>query len=1542
MDSRRWLAGLCTALVWCLLAIDVVGADTPEAWSPEITTSAFKAVNEILQFEDSTRLLLETPDAVYISKDSGKNWNPLPWMENGDNGNFRIMGIQGFPYQPNAAMVFTSNGRVMYTFDQGETWDSYDFPVAEILAPKAQINYANSDYLLFEFKYVANHTLYESTFFSKDGMRTAPIDIGIENTGDCTFTKINPDFTEGPDETIICIRREKNMFGIVQADEVITTKDFFNTVLVSKDAGLENSHVLSIKIVKSFVTLSVATDRYLVDSTVLYTSRDGSTFYKAFFEGQEKGWMFSVLDSTPNALYVSVFGRNSEQDMASADIYRSDSEGRYFRKIFGDVFSNLLGMSLISKVETLDGVWVASHNVEYNGMQLPNSKTMITFDDGNSWTYLNITDSDSCNNDGECSLHIAWLTQRAGDGDLVTGETPGILLGVGNVGKYLDHAVDQLKTFVSRDGGLSWKKVSDSPTVFAFGDLGNILITVPVTLEYFLKRKTDKAAKYISYSLDQGDTWTEVELSSKIIPLYFVNNKDNTDKSFVLFSLDPEKRESLLHTFDFQGAFENTCTDNDMEEWFARVDPKTKEQVCVYGHSEKFERRKIDARCFVNKNYKDLEVIEQPCTCTIKDTECTPGFREDEDGECQPVLSILSQFCDSDKSTLKLSKRRLIPGNLCQDGYKPQTDDYTLNCKDANDEKKLSAINVKFSSFKENIRYYQYLSKNSTKVEFQDETLFVLTSSRKAYISVDGESFSQISDESFLYLYTNPYWPDSVHLISDRGVMYSSLDRGRSFRVHDSPHASAGYSFYKMSFDSNSPEVHILYSNINCDSSNNCEVFASITEDNGKTYNDLLSGITQCIFAESVFDAEHYKYPDTEIICSQQVAGESYYRLISTIDGFASEPSVLFEKIIGFTTTAEYLVVAELTDNESLTAHVSVEGKTFAQVHFPADLNVVRQTAYTILDVNSKELFMHLTTYDTANHEFGALLKANYNGTLLTTAIDNVNRNSDAFVDFESVQGLEGLSLVNVVINPDEVRNGADKKLVTKISHNDAANWLMLTPPSTDSEGKKINCKGCSLHLHSYTERLDPSRDSFSSGSAVGMMFGLGNVGTTLSSLDDAENGGDIGLYFTKDAGITWKEIAKGHYIWEFGDQGTVLVAVQTQTEVDTLKYSLDFGETWNDYQFSTEGKYLVEDIATVPSDNSLKFILIVKDKDVSNSIFSIDFTNVYSRQCYLPLNTQETIGDDYEYFIPKHPTLKSSCLFGHETKYLRRKANKECFIGMAPLYLGRTVVKNCECTREDYECDYNYELDIDGRCKLVKGLDSLRGDEICFNSDVNEWWEPTGYRKLEQSTCEGGLILDKWNSHPCPGKETEKIGTIGWKVFRIIFAQFAVVATIAVIVYQRGIRRNGGFSRLGEIRLDEDDNLQLIEENTLDKVVNTIVRFGVFSFQVMSRFARFGSKLIDRITGRVPSQQNTGSIGAFFNDMVDDDHSLFGDLNDDEDAREIDSFLERGNNDSFGDFTTSHDDSAYHDEPTSAGTDEPVLDADDSEFRLSDNENDD
>lgn len=66
----------------------------------------------------------------------------------------------------------------------------------------------------------------------------------------------------------------------------------------------------------------------------------------------------------------------------------------------------------------------------------------------------------------------------------------------------------------------------------------------------------------------------------------------------------------------------------------------------------------------------------------------------------------------------------------------------------------------------------------------------------------------------------------------------------------------------------------------------------------------------------------------------------------------------------------------------------------------------------------------------------------------------------------------------------------------------------------------------------------------------------------------------------------------KGYYMWEFGDQGSIIVIVNGRDNTNVVHYTLDEGDTWNDYKFSEE-MMRIEDITTVLSDSSQKFLLI-------------------------------------------------------------------------------------------------------------------------------------------------------------------------------------------------------------------------------------------------------------------------------------------------------------------------------------------------------------
>jgi hypothetical protein len=69
------------------------------------------------------------------------------------------------------------------------------------------------------------------------------------------------------------------------------------------------------------------------------------------------------------------------------------------------------------------------------------------------------------------------------------------------------------------------------------------------------------------------------------------------------------------------------------------------------------------------------------------------------------------------------------------------------------------------------------------------------------------------------------------------------------------------------------------------------------------------------------------------------------------------------------------------------------------------------------------------------------LFKSNSEGSAFNRVLDNTNRNAVGSVDFEKVEGLDGIIIANQVENVDELNDGSgkfvDKKIITKISHDD-------------------------------------------------------------------------------------------------------------------------------------------------------------------------------------------------------------------------------------------------------------------------------------------------------------------------------------------------------------------------------------------------------------------------------------------------------------------------------------------------------------------------
>ncbi|QIW97149.1 hypothetical protein AMS68_002667 [Peltaster fructicola] len=403
-------------------------------------------------------------------------------------------------------------------------------------------------------------------------------------------------------------------------------------------------------------------------------------------------------------------------------------------------------------------------------------------------------------------------------------------------------------------------------------------------------------------------------------------------------------------------------------------------------------------------------------------------------------------------------------------------------------------------------------------------------------------------------------------------------------------------------------------------------------------------------------------------------------------------------------------------------------------------------------------------------------------------AISDVNRNADAYVDFEKVLGIEGVAFANVVHNVGNLESGDEKQLKTKVTFNDGAHWELVRH-KTDDLDDKASCEysdECSLHLHGFTERHDPDR-TYSSTTARGISLAHGNVGEFLGKKKDADT------YMSTDGGATWKRIQKGEWAYAFGDRGSVIVIVERKDKVNSVKYTLDEGEYWQEYSFS-EDEMAIDRITTVPSDTSLNFLLW-GTIDGKLATVNIDFSGLKERSERCKMSDDE---EDYDLWSVTREGAENQCLFGHIKSYHRKKPQAQCYNGpILPDF--HDISKPCECTRADFECDYNHERQSDGTCKLVPGETPLDPKLQCFASDnVTEYYDITGYRRIPMTTCQGGLELEMTaRTRPCDGYEGDynrKHGISGVALFFAIVLPIAAASAVGWYVWRHW---DGKFGRI-------------------------------------------------------------------------------------------------------------------------------------------------
>ncbi|KAI9850164.1 MAG: vacuolar protein sorting/targeting protein PEP1, partial [Vezdaea acicularis] len=1087
----------------------------------------------------------------------------------------------------------------------------------------------------------------------------------------------------------------------------------------------------------------------------LFVTTDAEHWHRAEFPSDHRleEDAYTILESTNYSLQVDVMTSKTMQPIGV--LFSSNSQGTFFTRLIEHTNRNRHGLVDFEKIRGIRGIVLVNVVDNWEKLDLDPSgridkrlRSQISFDDGRTW--------DNLTTDKGRDLHLHSVTNLHNSGRIFSSPAPGLVMGIGNTGDYL-RPYDQGDLYVSDDAGLTWWKGQEGAHKYEFGDQGSVLVAV----------NDEETTDEIVYSIDHGHNWIKADLGlegEKVRARMLTTTPDSTTQKFLLVAsmIAGSKSKHYIFTIDFAGLHERTCKSSDFERWNARVD-KSGDPICVMGEQQFYERRKADAECFVNRDFKDPVPDTKPCDCTEEDFECDFNFERSFDGETcilSGKLDVPTGACKNPEDTFKgTSGWRRIPGNNCLPTKNDLAREVDRKCSEAGKEPKGSEISSEITPFDANsFREYYYLERTKSS-SGKDETVVMRTDQQQIFLTRDhGKTWEEILEDKHIQsIWPHRYVNDEAFFLTAGTTVYYTMDRGETFREFEAPAPpTLDTRVPVMNFHPNQKDWLIWIAAKDCGLSGGiCHSDAWVSKNRGVSWEPLRQFVRKCEFITEEGRGRH----DEKLVYCEQYENENLehrLQLVSSDDWFVEDVTVPFDDIVDFATMSEFIIVAARDpDQKSLKVDASIDGKTFADAQFPRDLNVPVQRAYTVLDSSTHSVFLHVTVNDMLGQEYGTIIKSNSNGSSYVTSLNYVNRNTPGYVDFEKSQVLQGVAIVNIVDNFEGMVIGETKKLKTMITHNDGAEWDLLPAPKKDADGKDFVCAGdkCSLHLHGYTERNDP-RDTYSSPSAVGVMMGVGNVGEYLGRYGDGDT------FMTTDGGISWKWAKKGTYQWEYGDQGAVIVIVERGTPTDVVFYTLDEGDTWKEFIF-TDKPMEIDDISTVPSDSSRMFMLWGHEIGHGGrklATVNLDFSGLTDQKCQLDEDHPEE--GDYYLWKPKHPKQDNHCLFGHVSQFHRKRTDRICYNG--PLFevshgitKPHDIAKNCSCTRQDFECDYNYAREIDGTCALVKGMDPPNHIEDCSaDPTLISYYDPTGYRRIPLTTCSGGQELNVAESHPCPGKE--------------------------------------------------------------------------------------------------------------------------------------------------------------------------------------------
>ncbi|KAH9264282.1 hypothetical protein BASA83_012236 [Batrachochytrium salamandrivorans] len=1127
---------------------------------------------------------------------------------------------------------------------------------------------------------------------------------------------------------------------------------------------------------------------------------------------------FTILESTTGGIFLDAELGEPNSDRTGM-MFKSNENGVFFSKVLGRTHRSAQGQVDFEKINDVPGVILTNMSPRL-GNQKTVVQTLMSFSDGSSWSSLTAPAVDSTGAQIVCEsspiqhkcdlqLHgITSVTSTLGLSALHSSKgAPGLLIGVGNPGESL-FAYNLGNVFLSRDAGHSWIEVRKDAHKWAIADYGGLIVLV----------NDEKPVNTLSYSWDFGATWAEHKFSDQLIRIEDVATKSGAESRKVLITghyisstaaggggsgggsssgISNELATALV-SVDFEHLFSRKCDVNaDFELWYPGSMPGSNDpKRCFFGEEVTYRRRKADAICYVGAGFSHVVAEKKTCECIDSDYECDYNFFRNDAGMCSLYSTDPDQprSCPLGTTYEGSSGYRKISLSRCKGG-KDLTAKITRDCGvPGSTVGKVAATPHLFVNPIDDFYYFN-----------QTGTIIAKDSQHKLFISRDqGKTWSNDpfieATGPILAIISDPLYPHRAFLMTSgiNALVYTN-DNGKSFAKINTPLPS------NMNLSPNFLIVHptneawlLFIGSSDCAADpSTCHTELYVTFNFGSTWALLDKYVSVCHWLATSPTGFKSAF-ERGVICSVFRDPKGNQHSLSALELVqfddakrgGSDRRPLFS-ISGFAIYDEYLVTAvPNADSRKISVQVSIDGSHWAEAYFP-DAFLVR-SGYTVLPSESGSVFLHIIESTAPGREHGTLMKSNWNGTYFQKLLTGVNQNRAGYVDLEKIEGVSGSIIANQVSNIADTNRGDPKKIQTRMSFDDGLTWNFLKAPKLDSNHKEFDCEPtCYLHLHAYTERHDP-RDLFSSSGSIGFMMGVGNVGPYLRDFNDGDT------FLTRDGGHTWIEVTKEAHMYEFGDHGGIIVLVNDEVYTDVIKYSLDSGATINEIRIGevsgvgSGGKIRVTNILTDPSGTTSRMIVMGKLRDGTDSSISfislqLDFDTVWPRKCVL--NRVDESKSDYEGWTPSLLQAGGGCVFGTNTTYFRRKANRECLVGQALKDLA-TDVQHCDCQMSDFECGYGYHSNGN---LCVSDADPLLKDETCNAAGILQ-----GYRQRKISQCVNA------NKVLPPSPHCTTVGYISsiwsWIWMTVVALGIAALCGYAALYYRThgsfAFLNNGGFSR--------------------------------------------------------------------------------------------------------------------------------------------------